>query len=378
MDTLPQFVIKMLEDISREHKLQSWRVYGEENIVVSLRFQGSSHIGGTNSDNTDYATGIGHTSKGQFYRSKPPTSVRRDSDRRINWLNRQNQDTPIQLKSTTLGDTDYSINTITDRPTHSQYGFQDSGIDISINNNVLSSTVVAGEAGTLTDQYVHTNGDNHNDLLTLKIDNSSNTNTGDREMGTQTSMDNDSCISIHQQTCPPNTNSNFCQTYPSVNRKTQTRNLNSCFRRVQTLPIQQLNVSTQHVNLTNDSKQTMTLIVDQAEAGTLTMPLKSRHAQTENVAFEDKASGIETASTLSPHKSSLPPNCKSVRMQTENPLQYLQTRPIQGQPYSDIWVQSATDFLSDNANALAMMTQTLNSLDYMCDEDERRQHSRVS
>ena len=144
------------------------------------------------------------------------------------------------------------------------------------------------------------------------------------------------------------------------------------------MPIQNVNSSTQSENIMSDSKQTMTLIVDQTDNGTLTMPLKSRHVQTERVTLEDKVSGIEKSSTLSPHKHSLPPNCKSVRIQTNNPLEYLQTQPIHGQPYSDIWVQSATDFLLDNAAALASMKETLASLDHVCDEDELRQTSSVT
>ena len=298
--------------------------------------------------------------------------MKRDSERQINWFNRQNQHINMQLKPTTTGDTDYNIDT----GMQGVYSKQDSGIDFSISNNVLSSTVLGCEGVTETDQSVYISGNKHN-VLTMILDQASNTNKTDLDIGTQTPMDVDKCVRA-QQTCIPFTNSQPCQTVPAVHRKTQTLNFNSCFRRIQTMPIQNVNASTQSENPMSDSKQTMTLIVDQTDDGTVTMPLESRHVQTYMVIVEDKASGIDKSSTLSPHKNDLPPNCKSVRIQTNNPLEYLQTQQVHGQPYSDIWVQSATDFLLDNAAALASMKQTLQSLEHVCKEDERRQTSSVT
>ena len=58
--------------ITGESKVQSWRLYGENNMILSIKFKPVAAI---TSSNHDVQPSL---SSGQYYRSKPPSTVARD------------------------------------------------------------------------------------------------------------------------------------------------------------------------------------------------------------------------------------------------------------------------------------------------------------
>ena len=153
-----------------------------------------------------------------------------------------------------------------------------------------------------------------------------------------------------------------------VSRKTQSLNFNNCTRRIQTLPIPKSSVATQSEYINTRYADTMTCNVEVKEASSNTLAAETRHSQTLLIEMDDKATGEDKNSVMCPpEKHYIPPNCKSARNQTDSPLAYLRTNSsIRGQPFSDIWVQSAADFLMDNNNILTTMKQTLDVLEKSC------------
>ena len=71
MDTLTTHVLQILKVITTDHILSSWHVYGEENIVVTLKFSG--HISSVHNDNIQYGFSHGMTGVQHEYRSTQQT-----------------------------------------------------------------------------------------------------------------------------------------------------------------------------------------------------------------------------------------------------------------------------------------------------------------
>lgn len=190
------------------------------------------------------------------------------------------------------------------------------------------------------------------------------------DISTQTCKTNTSGADVSQQTCNLSTSTVTSQTDPVIHRKSQTRNFNNCTRRIQTIPIAHLNMSTQSETLNCNSVETMTIITEVADAASHIPVIESRHSQTLLIEMDDKYTTMDKISVLSPKDNTcIPPNCKSARIQTDSPLTYLGNREtIRGTPYSDVWVQSAADFLMDNAAVLATMKESINDLKQSCSQ----------
>jgi hypothetical protein len=74
MDCLPKGLQNILLQVIQDNKLTSWRVCGDSNIVVTLRFSDSIE---SNNKNVTSTNNIYNRS----YRSKPPSAVARDTRR---------------------------------------------------------------------------------------------------------------------------------------------------------------------------------------------------------------------------------------------------------------------------------------------------------
>ena len=253
MDILPQHVLGILMEVSRSHIFTSFRVYGEESITVSLKF--NRHGDNTGNDSDHYVpTNTDSTLKSRQFRSKPPSGIVRDHKRQSEWQNnKSNNNTsngggdPAMFYTTSYSNTSpfFNINSI-----------QDSGIDAT--HNGLSSTLLETSP---TDKCMPQQT-SHNVTtrdVAVTCDNFS------LETETQTCSETMN-VNIALQTMAPHTSANACQTVPPVSRKTQSLNFNNCTRRIQTLPISLCNVSTQSEYIHTTSTDTMTCRVQVNEA----------------------------------------------------------------------------------------------------------------
>ena len=134
MDNLPQQVTRILSEVTRNCYLSSWRIYGEENIQVTLKF--SSHKAGI--DTADqYSTGMHGAQTKQYYRSKPPSCVARDQARLLHF--QTEKDCKIQKDNScdynTHNDDHMSNQPISD----TVLNMHDSGIGNMVDHNALLS-----------------------------------------------------------------------------------------------------------------------------------------------------------------------------------------------------------------------------------------------
>ena len=359
IDYLPQCVTRFIQDISIDHTFTSWRVYGEDNVTISLKFCGNSNSNEPDLNIITKDRPIRH----QQYRTKPPSSIRRDQQRQCE---RQTaKDKPNISPIVENNRPSFTIGHVSTPPEYNMFNLEDSGIEST--RNLLSSTV--HHTPICDNQYQRVDGTKHNATMS---DIGVTCEGFTMDTSSQTCKAPTSGTDVSQQTCNIDASARASQTNPVTHRKCQTINFNNCTRRMQTLPIPHVHASTQSEQIHCNSVDTMTMITEVADASSHTPVLGTRHSQTLLIETEDKFTIMEKVSVLSPANNTfIPPNCKSARIQTDSPLTYLGvTSKARGTPYSDVWVQSATDFLMDNAAVLATMKDSLAELELSCSNND--------
>ena len=81
---LPKRLWSLIVWIVNENDIQSWRMYEEKNIILSIRFKSKSAI--SDLDNCVQPT-VTSDQPSIYYRSKPPSAIHRDYMRRQQWIN---------------------------------------------------------------------------------------------------------------------------------------------------------------------------------------------------------------------------------------------------------------------------------------------------
>ena len=81
MDTLPEHVMKIIQDISVDNKLSSWRVFCEDKIVISLHYKPLNIVDQGDSG----CVSSMYKDKQCAFRRKPPSAVERDRLRQETW-----------------------------------------------------------------------------------------------------------------------------------------------------------------------------------------------------------------------------------------------------------------------------------------------------
>ena len=72
VEGLPSTLENMLCNLMKENMLQSWNIHGGRQVIVTLRFDSNG--------------GQGIQASNVTYRKKPPSSIRRDKNRKVHSL----------------------------------------------------------------------------------------------------------------------------------------------------------------------------------------------------------------------------------------------------------------------------------------------------
>ena len=192
-------------------------------------------------------------------------------------------------------------------------------------------------------------------------------------MDRSSQSDNITTTNNEQQTLILDMYTNSTQTDSPITRKTQTLVLSGTDHRTQTTPINMVNVNVQSEFINSLENETMTDQPIAQDSTTNTLQPESRHCQTTIVKTDDKACGIEICSRNIPEKAHIPPGCRSKHSQTEKPV-HVFTDPVDNHPPGKVWIQSATDFLIENARDLKARQETLDSIYHVCTKAKKHKH----
>ena len=329
MDNLPEHVTRILLEATKDRNLTSWRIFGEYNLQVTLKFTA------LNSEADQYGNIDAGSKHDIHYRSKPQSAVERDIARSMAYRQRSdtiyNNSEHVDIGYSTLSpqqSKDYDNSYLCSTHIHT------SGIGQANNHNDLPafSTPNIPQATTAMSQTSNHNGINVETMCSVDID----------QHATQTDMPSHSVTSV--------------QTEKAKSRKLQTMNFNTQFKRSQTLPIATMEHSTQSENICSHPAETMTINPMTQHAMTNTEHSQGKHIQTHQVTCCDIGVGPSvTAHTTQTKKTT---KCKEVQVNTK----YTPAIPLQGTSGSEVWVESAmNDILNE-------MTDGLDFLNFDCDK----------
>ena len=322
MDNLPAHITRTIDAAIKDHYLVSWRIYGEENVQVTLKFKSNDTVGYQyDSMDTQYA-------QARHYRSKPPCSVSRDQSRLVHFIHNKH-DVSNQSYMASQDQTDI-INAEINENVNSVHVADDSGIDPTSQHTVLMSST---PVGTLVSKHNATNAE------TMCI------------VNTQTaSIQTDSPTAVEKS----------LQTDKRISRKTQTLNFNSQYERTQTLPICTSHSGCQADPINHVSSESMTSLVNKSDMSTNTSPLCAKHIQTHIVHTRDQLCGTSKEDVALQTKRTT----KSRKVQVDTNLTTI--LPLQGVTGTSVWVESAVDHLVRNQAILNDMMVGLNDLGSIC------------
>ena len=339
MDNLPKGLQDILSHIIMNNRLTSWRVYGENSIVVTLRF----------SDSLDNYSqhGNGNTYN-QSFRSKPPSAVARDTVRFSEYLghkldtprdadfvtNATNDSMHQQQDSGCLSSTPVQLNKYSslhdvNNPTARKYSVAPISVDPKEACNLQLPSAV-GNPKNMSNACLQTS-----DIVACTVTKSTETET------------------------PPST-PKASQTIPPKSRKSQTDLQANQFKGIQTLPILKSDVCIQSENVYSESHATMTEQADSRTVSVSTDPPVSRHMQTYIAHKKDKNV------TTSPDRAEHDIESATKSIQTECVYQFTSTDDIGTEP----WIESATQFLLRNETMLSELRMSLRHLADMCNPDQ--------
>ena len=335
MDTLPEHVVRTILEATKNRNLISWRIFGEDNVQVTLKFT-------TLNTEPDQYGNIETASRAPYdrhYRSKPPSAVIRDNTRATAY--RQQTDNSTDNHSTCVDTACNTFSTQYSKADNSLYSNNDSGIGQGHNGLPMFSTPVCNLPQTsvaMSQTPCNHNGINSETMCAIEMDHNA----------TQTDIPSQSTIKI--------------QTERPISRKFQTLNFNTQFKRTQTLPVPTKELSCQSENICSKAVETMTNNPFTEHTATNTEGPLEKHVQTHQVPRCDKAIGPCITEHSSQTKTVI--KCKAVQVDTK----YTTSLPIQGTECSDIWVESAVDYITRNQAILDDMRDGLDSLKYVCDK----------
>ena len=269
---LPKGLKKLFNSVLDGYHIQSWRISGEENLIVSIRFCEKPAIGASTP-----LPNLSVTHE-RTYRSKPPSAVARDNMRQQAWLGYSNQSARGMEESTPCGDIFTDIG---------ESGFISYAADMTHNAAVtLDKSVTNAErmvnthnvglnmGGLITDNYKHTGVDTnmcHNAVQTMNSVTSSSVQTENN--------------TVHQSSVSsqcPSVKKMFCQTL-KVSSKTKD---------LQTDKIQSINQATEMDTQRNMcSTDVMTEYPFSFDKDTMTLPPIGRHTQTDDINYMLKRNG---------------------------------------------------------------------------------------
>lgn len=337
MDNLPKGLQDILSQITMNNRLTSWRVYGENSIVVTLRFSDSLDNYSQHGDGNTY---------NQSFRSKPPSAVARDNVRFSEYLGHK-LDTPIdadfvtnatndsmrqQQDSGCLSSTPVQLNKYAslhdvNNPTARKYSVAPISVDPKEACNLqLPSAVGNKHPQIMSNACLQTSG-----IVACTVTKSTETET------------------------PPST-PKASQTTPPKCRKSQTDLQANQFKGIQTLPILKSDVCIQSEHVYSESHATMTEQADSRTVAVSTDPPVSRHIQTYIAHKKDK----NVTTRPAPAQHDIGSATKSI--QTECAYQFTSTDDVGTEP----WMESATQFLLRNETMLSELRMSLHNLTVIC------------
>ena len=328
MDSLPKHVIRTLDAAIKDQYLISWRIFGEENVQITLKFTNSTQA------NTEYQYGsMDSQYAGRHFRSKPPSCISRDQARLVHFQDNK-QVTSCQTNNIECDQNDIiSTNQAENRLESTA---DDSGIGCPQNHTVLMSSTPTA------DQLLGRSNGRHNVT----------------DANTTCAIFTEASSS---QTDVPTVINKAIQTEKSVCRKSQTINFNSQYKRTQTLPLQTAHYASQADPIGYISAQSMTDCVEHSDSATNTIPPLTKHMQTHIVKTLEQSCGT----TKDDASLQTRDTTKSKRVQVDTSL--TTTLPLQGIAGSNVWVESAIDHILRNQEVLDDMTAGLSDLNSMCE-----------
>ena len=286
---LPKGLRKLLNSTLDGYAIQSWRISGEDNLLVSIRFSERPTIAAS-TPMPNLGQGVTHE---RVFRSKPPSAVTRDTARQQAWLTSSNQDhSGSGFNHNSVGDSASGFDMFTNlrgayqcNPPLVESGFISCAADVAdIPSNICNIGINTNEAQSKARSDVRYEGkcDIFKDIV-------SDTNVCDTavqtvQMSSSSSAQTDEYM-VHQ--------SSFSSQFPPVKKKfSQTVKIPTDTKQFQTDQIKRINQSTA-IDMGNDTRSIdiMTEYPFTADKATTTLPPIGRHIQTDDTNYMLKRNG---------------------------------------------------------------------------------------
>ena len=97
MDIIPKAAVILMERLSKDYTVSSWRIQGSPNMTISFKLESTAAAA--------IAGGAGPSQvQSKFYRSKPPSSVARDMQRQASWLESRHYNDEAEMRDSGRAD----------------------------------------------------------------------------------------------------------------------------------------------------------------------------------------------------------------------------------------------------------------------------------